>query len=158
VITMPPGSKNGEGVNGYEGIPGRQNIDDAIASAGSRVGNDKPIGMPGGALFEYDKADLRPEAIDELQKIGKLISLYPKSTFIISGHTDAIGGPEYNARLSERRAEAVKAWLVEQMGVAAERIQTIGKGSADLIVPGDRSVEEQQPNRRVEIVIKTNRK
>ena len=58
------------------------------------------------------------------------------------------------ASLSEERADAVKQWLVTTMKIAPERIQTVGRGSADALVPADRSVEEQQPNRRVEILIR----
>jgi outer membrane protein OmpA-like peptidoglycan-associated protein len=158
VIKLPPGTKGGDGVNGIEGIPGRQSIDDALSQAGGPPTSDKPIGMPGGALFEYNKADLREEAIGELMKIARLTELYPKATFVISGHTDSVGTPAYNRQLSERRAEAVKEWLVANMGVAEQRIQTVGKGATELIVPADRSIEEQQPNRRVEIVVKTNLK
>jgi outer membrane protein OmpA-like peptidoglycan-associated protein len=111
--------------------------------------------MPGGALFEHDKADLAASAVVDLEKLAQLIAKYPNATFIISGHTDWTGTPEYNQALSERRAGAVKEWLVAHARVSPERVQTIGKGSSEAIVPADRSVEEQQPNRRVEIVIKT---
>ena len=154
-LKLPRGARDGDGVNGLEGIPGRQTIDEALSKAGGMPTSDKPIGMPGGALFEYNKADLREEAIGQLQKIAQLTKLYPKASFVISGHTDSMGTPEYNAELSRRRADAVKEWLVAYMGVAADRIQTVGRGSSELIVPGDRSIEEQQPNRRVEIVVKT---
>lgn len=155
---LPPGSRDGEGMNGLGGIPGRQTIDEALSKAGGAPPTDRPIGMPGGALFEYNKADLREEAIGQLQKIAQLTRLYPRAAFVISGHTDAIGTQEYNVELSRRRAEAVKEWLVENMNVAPERIQTVGKGASELIVSADRSIEEQQPNRRVEIVVKTNPK
>jgi outer membrane protein OmpA-like peptidoglycan-associated protein len=59
--------------------------------------------------------------------------------------------------LSERRADTVKDWLVQNMGIEPDRIQTQGFGKTRLIVPADRSVEEQQLNRRVEIVIRTKR-
>ncbi|MBV9130281.1 MAG: OmpA family protein, partial [Verrucomicrobia bacterium] len=61
----------------------------------------------------------------------------------------------YNLDLSQRRAETVKGWLVENMSIEPDRIQTQGYGKTRLIVPADRSVEEQQLNRRVEIVIRT---
>jgi len=57
--------------------------------------------------------------------------------------------------LSQRRAETVKAWLVENMRIDQERVQTQGYGKTHLIVPADRSVDQQQLNRRVEIVIRT---
>ena len=158
VIVVPKSHKPGEGgVGDGEGIPGMQSIDSALQRTGPLPVGDK-IGMPGGALFEHDKSDLRPEAIDELQKLAALVQRNPKATFSIEGHTDATGTAEYNQRLSERRADAVKAWLVEKFSITPERIQTVGMGSSKLIVPADKSIEEQQPNRRVEIVIKTNRK
>ena len=113
--------------------------------------------MRGGALFQYDKADLLQQAIDDLQKLGELIQRNPRANFIIEGHTDSFGDPTYNEQLSQRRADAVKTWLVANMGIATERIQTKGYGRSKLIVSADHSIEEQAPNRRVEIVIKTNR-
>jgi outer membrane protein OmpA-like peptidoglycan-associated protein len=132
-------------------------IDRALEMTGPLPAGNKPIGMPGGALYDYNSWDLRPEAIDQLQKLGELIKRNPKATFSIEGHTDSTGTPEYNQTLSEMRAQAVRDWLVAVMKIAPERIQTRGFGSTKLIVPGDRSIEEQAPNRRVEIVIKTNR-
>ncbi len=158
IITVPTAVKRGDGgLASMAGMPGRQSLDDALARTGPLPVGDKPIGMPGGALYEYNSYELRPEAQDELRKLGELIKRNPRATFSIEGHTDSIGTPEYNQTLSERRAESVKLWLVQFMGIAPERIQTKGLGSTKLIVPGDKSVDEQQPNRRVEIVIKTNR-
>ena len=158
VLKLPASSKPGAGGAGdAEGIPGMQNIDAALARTGPLPVGDK-IGMPGGALFDYNAAILRPDSIDELRKLGELVQRNPKATFSIEGHTDAVGTPEYNKALSERRAEAVKLWLVETFAIAPERIQTVGLGSSKLLVPAEKSIEEQQPNRRVEIVIKTNRK
>jgi outer membrane protein OmpA-like peptidoglycan-associated protein len=114
--------------------------------------------MPGGALFDYDKADLRADALDEMQKLGELIRRNPRATFRIEGHTDSIGSREYNLELSLRRALAVKSWLVQSLRIDPSRIETIGFGPDKLLVKADRSIDEQQPNRRVEIVIKTNRK
>jgi hypothetical protein len=157
VIKMPTG-KGKEGGDVWEGIPGRQSIDDALSGSGPLPAGGKPIAMPGGALFDYDKAELRPESQDDLQKLGELIRRNPNATFRIEGHTDSFGGPDYNRELSLRRAEAVKAWLVQNLNIDPARIETLGFGADKLIVPADKSIEEQQPNRRVEIVIKTNRR
>lgn len=157
VIQVAKGKGGDGGTGNAIGIPGRQSLDDALARTGPLPVGDKPIGMPGGALYEYNRYDLRPEAQEELRKLGNLINRNPRATFSIEGHTDSTGTPEYNQTLSERRAESVKLWLVQFMGISPERIQTKGFGSTKLIVPGDKSVDEQQPNRRVEIVIKTNR-
>ena len=158
-ITLPKSRKPGDGGAGTaEGIPGTISIDRALEMGGPLPAGNKPIGMPGGALYEYDSADLKENAIAELRKLGELIKRNPKATFSIEGHTDSFGSPEYNLSLSERRAQAVRDWLVIQMQIPPERIQTRGFGSSRLIVPAEKSIDEQAPNRRVEIVIKTNRK
>jgi outer membrane protein OmpA-like peptidoglycan-associated protein len=158
IVQMPPGSKKGEGADAWEGIPGRRSLDDALSRTGPLPAGGVPIAMPGGALFDYDKADLRSDALDEMQKLGELIRRNPKATFRIEGHTDSIGSREYNLELSLRRALAVKSWLVGTLRIEPSRIETIGFGPDKLLVPGDKSIDEQQPNRRVEIVIKTNRR
>lgn len=157
VIKLPPGSKTGQGGDAWEGIPGRQSLEDALSRTGPLPAGGVPIAMPGGALFDYDKADLRTDALDEMQKLGELIRRNPKATFRIEGHTDSIGSREYNLELSLRRALAVKAWLVGSLNIDPSRVETIGFGPDKLLVTGDKSIDEQQPNRRVEIVIKTNR-
>jgi outer membrane protein OmpA-like peptidoglycan-associated protein len=158
-LNLPKSRKPGDGgVGDAEGIPGTISIDRALEMTGPLPAGNKPIGMPGGALYDYNSWDLKADAIEQLQKLGELIKRNPKATFSIEGHTDSTGTPEYNQTLSERRAEAVRDWLVVVMKIAPERIQTRGFGSSRLIVPGDRSIDEQAPNRRVEIVIKTNRK
>jgi len=158
-IQLPKRKPGDLGAGTGEGIPGTISIDRALEMAGPLPAGNKPIGMPGGALYEYDSAELKPDAIEQLQK----------ATFSIEGHTDSLGDFAYNQSLSERRAEAVRAWLIVNMRIAPERIQTKGFGSTRPIVeprPVDRAnpvaldseIARQAPNRRVEIVIKTNRK
>lgn len=163
------GGKPGEGGGlGAEGIPGLQTMSDLLGKTGSLKSGARG-GIPGGALYEHGSAELREAAVTQLQKLGELIKLNPNATFVIEGHTDSTGTPEANQELSEERAKSVKKWLVENMSIPAERIETIGMGSSKMIVspraydanePGgfDAEVARQQPNRRVEIVIKTNRK
>ncbi|MBV9672719.1 MAG: OmpA family protein, partial [Verrucomicrobia bacterium] len=121
-----------------------------------QVGNSTaPILLPTDLLFDYDSATLRSGATASLQKLGRIIQRNPDASFKVEGHTDSFGSDAYNMDLSQRRAEIVKQWLVENMGIDANRIQTQGFGKTRLLVPGVRSVEEQQLNRRVEIVIRT---
>jgi outer membrane protein OmpA-like peptidoglycan-associated protein len=155
-IQLPNGPKGGEGGAGRDGgIPGRATLDDALGKTGVVVG--KPIAVQGGALFEWGKAELLPQAILNLQKLGQLIRLNPKATFIISGHTDHTGTHETNLMLSQQRADAVRDWLVSNLGIDPMRITTIGKADDDAFpeLGPDKSIEEQAPNRRVEIVIRT---
>ncbi len=159
-IRVSKGDQTGTGASGNSaGIPGRTWLNQALAEAGGPISGG-PIAMHGGALFEWGKADLRPEAIEDLQKLGLLIQHNPQATFIISGHTDHTGTHEANLILSQQRADAVRDWLVANLGIDPARITTIGKADNDAFpdLGPDKSVEEQAPNRRVEIVIKTHRK
>lgn len=164
-----PGGKPGEGGAGTaEGIPGLKSMSDLLGETGNLKSGARG-GIPGGALYEHGKADLKEAGMVQLEKLGELIQRNPKATFMIEGHTDSTGTPEANQALSEERAESVKKWLQDNMGIAPERVETIGLGSSKMIVepkafdprvPGAEEAEiaRQQPNRRVEIVIRTNRK
>ncbi len=132
---------------------GFQSIDQALSASGSKNAKAGPILMPTDLLFDYDQATLRPGAVSSLEKLGKLILTNPHAAFSIEGHTDSFGKADYNMGLSLRRADSVKQWLVATMGIQPSRIQTKGFGSTKLIAPPGGSVEQQQINRRVEIVI-----
>jgi outer membrane protein OmpA-like peptidoglycan-associated protein len=140
---------------GTAGIPaGFSNLDDLLGGSG-RVGHGTaPILMPTDLLFDYDSSNLRPGAASSLGKLGRLIQRNPQAVFRVEGHTDSFGSEEYNLDLSQRRAETVKGWLVQNMNIDPARIQSQGFGKSRLIVPPDRTVDEQQLNRRVEIVIR----
>jgi outer membrane protein OmpA-like peptidoglycan-associated protein len=148
--------ESGDGnISGESGIPsGFSNLDELLSGSGRVGSGTAPILMPTDLLFDYDSANLREGATASLQKLGRLIQRNPQAIFKVEGHTDSFGSDEYNMELSERRAETVKDWLVQNMGIDPGRIQTQGYGKSRLLVPGDRSVEEQQLNRRVEIVIR----
>jgi outer membrane protein OmpA-like peptidoglycan-associated protein len=137
---------------GSANIPGLKSLDDALSGTGG-LGNGDKIGIPGGALFQFDSAELRTDAIGNLQKLGTLVKKYPAAKFSIEGYTDSIGSPDYNLALSQRRAESVKAWLVTNMGVEPARISTRGFGSTKFIDSPTGSQEQQANNRRVEIAV-----
>lgn len=106
--------------------------------------------LPGDLLFEFNSHILRESAKVGLMKLGLLMDLNPGLYCWIEGHADLVGGDQYNLDLSRRRAEAVKGYLVDSMGMDANRIFPRGFGRSQPLV-GDGSVEEQAPNRRVEI-------
>jgi outer membrane protein OmpA-like peptidoglycan-associated protein len=143
--------------NGHDdpGAAGYSNIDNLLAQSGPLTGKVAPVNMPGGALFEYDSAILRGNAIETLRKLGTLIERNPRSTFSIEGYADSFGTPDYNKKLSTARAEAVKAWLIANMKLDPSKIHAQGFGSSHFIAPVNGTREEQAPNRRVEIVIRT---
>lgn len=128
-------------------------IDDLLASSGVLKKNTAPILMPTDLLFEYDSEALKPAAAQTLTKLGSLIKKNALASFRIEGHTDSFGSDAYNNLLSLRRAEAVKNWLVASMGLDASQISTVGLGKSRLLTPASGDVQQQQLNRRVEIVI-----
>lgn len=137
------------------GAAGYSNIDTLLSQAGQLKGSVAPVNMPGGALFEYDSAVLRENAIETMRKLGTLIERNPRSTFSIEGYTDSFGSSQYNLKLSQARADAVKAWLIANMKVDPAKIQSKGLGSTHFIDPANGTREQQAHNRRVEIVIRT---
>jgi len=157
-IKVQSSARTGDGLGDMAGIPGRMSLDEALNRAGQLPAGTKPIGVPGGALYEFDSAELKPEAVEQLQKLAELIRRNPRSTFSIEGHTDSFGTEAYNLDLSLRRADSVKTWLIQNMSISPDRIETKGLGNSRPIVPAGRTQEEQAPNRRVEIVIHTGRK
>jgi outer membrane protein OmpA-like peptidoglycan-associated protein len=142
------------GAEGTDSVPaGYSDLDDLLAQTGGLSPSAGPIFMPSDVLFGYDESFLRPEAITSLEKLGELIRRNPDARFRIEGHTDSFGGAEYNAELSLARAASVKQWLAEKMSIDPARIDTRGLGSTRPLAPVAGTVEEQQLNRRVEIVI-----
>ncbi|HEY0793750.1 MAG TPA: OmpA family protein [Chthoniobacterales bacterium] len=156
-IYAPSRNNPGDGGSiGSAGIPaGFSNLDELLAGTGKVSGGTAPILMPTDLLFDSNSAILRPGAAASLEKLGRLIQGNPQAVFRVEGHSDSFGTDAYNLDLSRRRAETVKAWLVAGMKLDPARIQAQGFGKSRLLVPAERSVEEQQLNRRVEIVIKT---
>ena len=106
-------------------------------------------------LFEFDKATLhKPQP--KLDEIADVLRRHPQiGTVTITGYTDRLGTEAYNQALSERRANAVKGYLVEK-GVASARLKAVGKGEADPVVRCDDAAKGElikclEPNRRVEV-------
>lgn len=102
-------------------------------------------------FFDVDKYDLKDKSVTELRKILRFLKENPSVRVEISGHTDNTGSPSYNVQLSERRAQSVNNYLVEN-GVSAERLTRKGYGSQLPIAPND-SEEGRQKNRRIEFKI-----
>jgi outer membrane protein OmpA-like peptidoglycan-associated protein len=115
------------------------------------------VSLPGDVTFDFDKATIRDTARSTLDQLAALIAAGGAGEIAIEGHTDARGDDAYNKRLSEQRAEAVKAYLAEK-GVSAARLRTIGLGELRPVAPNiksDGTDDEtgRQRNRRVEVVL-----
>jgi len=101
-------------------------------------------------LFDFDSAELRPESINELERLVKFMGDVPFATALIEGHTDSKGSDAYNMTLSDRRAKSVFDYLTSR-GVDPARLSSIGKGESAPIA--DNATEEgRQENRRVMLI------
>lgn len=115
------------------------------------------IELSSDVLFDFDKADLRAEAVPSLEKVATVLGSYSKSAASIEGHTDSKGNEPYNQKLSERRADSVRNWL-RSHGVS-NQMTARGWGARKPVAPntkpgGADDPEGRQKNRRVEIVVK----
>ena len=102
-------------------------------------------------FFDFDKATLRPESTNELERLTKLLNDVPTLKIEISGHTDSKGADAYNKTLSNNRAKAVVDYLIGK-GIAADRLTSIGYGEEQPIATND-TEEGRQLNRRTEFKI-----
>jgi outer membrane protein OmpA-like peptidoglycan-associated protein len=101
--------------------------------------------------FDYNSADISKTSLTAVQELGKALSnpSLKGSTFVVAGHTDAVGSEPYNLDLSERRADAIKHYLVEKYGIAGNDLVTVGYGKTKLKDAGNPTAPI---NRRVQVV------
>lgn len=105
----------------------------------------------GDMLFETGNSQLKGNAFANLGKLSAFLNQYPERTLVIEGHTDSVGNESSNQALSQRRADSVRQYLLQQ-GVAANRLTAFGKGENAPIASND-SVSGRALNRRVEVII-----
>ena len=105
----------------------------------------------GDVLFDPGKAQVGPGAQRSIDKLADFLKTYPKRNVVIEGHSDNIGDEDFNVKLSQQRADAVRDLLVAR-GVAAQRIRTKGYGPKFPVVDNDSAAGRQQ-NRRVEVLV-----
>jgi outer membrane protein OmpA-like peptidoglycan-associated protein len=105
----------------------------------------------GDVLFDAGKAELGPGAQRSIDKLADFLKAYPKRTVLIEGHTDNTGDEDFNLKLSQQRADAVRDKLVAK-GIAPQRIRTKGYGPKFPVVDNNTPAGRQQ-NRRVEVVV-----
>jgi outer membrane protein OmpA-like peptidoglycan-associated protein len=106
--------------------------------------------------FDYNSADISAKSMPSVQALGKALANpdLKGSTFVVAGYTDAAGGEAYNQDLSERRADAIKRYLVDKYGIAGSDLVTVGYGKTKLKDPSQPMAEA---NRRVQVVNMQNR-
>jgi outer membrane protein OmpA-like peptidoglycan-associated protein len=111
----------------------------------------KPKAVALSVQFEFNSAELTSDAKVVLDSVGKALrsTELGANAFVIEGHTDSVGGEDYNQRLSEARAAAVKGYLTSNYGIQASRLEAVGRGKS---YPLDKANPESAVNRRVQIV------
>lgn len=109
-------------------------------------------------LFDFNRADLKPQATAALDQIAEVVRFYATAPVSIRGHTDSVGSDAYNDDLSLRRATAVRRHLTDTSRIDGARLQAMGLGKRQPLVPNTRPDGADDPaarekNRRVEVVI-----
>lgn len=125
-----------------------QNIPGAVVE---RVGEGIQVTFESGLLYDFNSAEVKATARQNLQSLAASLDRYPDTQLLIAGHTDSVGTDSYNQQLSERRARAAADYLVSQ-GVSAARLRTVGMGESEPVDTND-SEAGRARNRRVEIAI-----
>jgi outer membrane protein OmpA-like peptidoglycan-associated protein len=101
--------------------------------------------------FDYNSADISQKSLPAVQTLGRALTNpdLKGSTFVVAGHTDAAGGETYNQELSERRADAIKKYLMDNYHISSADLVTVGYGKSKLKDPNQPMAEA---NRRVQVV------
>jgi outer membrane protein OmpA-like peptidoglycan-associated protein len=109
--------------------------------------------LPSDVLFDFDSATLKPDASALLGQAIGMITKYPEADIRIDGYSDSIGKADYNLNLSQQRAVSVETWLQQHSPQTGYKFSALGHGSSNYVVSPQGTIDQQQPNRRVEILI-----
>lgn len=116
-----------------------------------RVEEGIAVSFDTGLLFDFDSAELREEAKENLRQLAEIMGEDDNTELLIVGHTDSVGEAQYNQNLSERRADSAADYIISQ-GIGAVRVDTEGRGESEPIADNDTEAGRQE-NRRVEVAI-----
>lgn len=116
-----------------------------------RVGEGIAVTFESGVLFPFDSDQVLPAGRENLRQLANSLRDYPETEVLIVGHTDGQGADDYNLRLSNRRAESARQFLVAQ-GINGARIRTEGRGESEPVADNTTDAGRAQ-NRRVEVAI-----
>ncbi|TXH97053.1 MAG: OmpA family protein [Pseudomonas sp.] len=109
----------------------------------------EPVRVELDVKFDFDKAVVKQESQPDIRALADFMSQYPSTSTVVEGHTDSVGTDAYNQNLSERRANAVRDVLVNQYGVGASRVSSVGYGESRPVAD-NATAEGRAINRRVE--------
>lgn len=156
-VASSPSDGNQSGVSSLTGTV--SDLDGALRDLGAKtINNQIVVELPADVLFDFDRADIRSDAIATLNKLLTIINAQPGNGPVrIEGYTDAVGNATYNQKLSEQRAASVKTWLTTS-GITGSRLQARGFGAAkpraaNTKPDGSDNPKGRQQNRRVEVFV-----
>lgn len=115
-----------------------------------QIGSNGKVALYG-ILFDFNKADIKPESNETLEQVAKYLSDNPTKKLVVTGHTDNVGNFEFNRDLSQRRAQAVVEYLVSKHSIAKDRLLAFGASFASPVA-SNASEDGKAKNRRVELV------
>ena len=114
--------------------------------------------LPSDILFDFDKYEIKSEALQTLRHVADILSKFQNSKTILEGHTDSVGDDDYNYNLSVKRANSVRNWFANNANISPANLESVGLGEtqpvAENTLPnGKDNPEGRKKNRRAEIVI-----
>jgi OOP family OmpA-OmpF porin len=101
--------------------------------------------------FDTDKSDIKPQYNGRLKEVADFMIKYPATTAVIEGHTDSVGSEAYNQKLSQRRADSARDYLIKNLSVSANRLTAKGFGEGQPVASND-TEEGRSKNRRIQAV------
>lgn len=132
----------------------KEYVDKRLAEVGGGGGGAVDWYLPM-IFFDLNKADIRPDAVPELEYVAEIMKRYNKLTVEVVGHTDTRASEDYNLKLSENRAKSAISYLVNK-GVTESRLKIVYKGESQVLIQDATTEEQHQQNRRVEFHIVKN--
>jgi outer membrane protein OmpA-like peptidoglycan-associated protein len=132
----------------------KQELEQIPAAQVVQEGDELKVQFENAILFDLNSYALKPTSKDDLRRVAGVLVKYPDTQLVVGGHTDNTGSDDYNQKLSDQRAYAVKDFLVEN-GVGRERVEARGFGEGRPTASNE-TAQGREQNRRVEIQIAAN--
>jgi len=130
---------------------------DKVDSNGCTIFSDETVRLELLVNFDNNKSVVKEEFFSEIERAAKFLTLYPHTSLVIEGHTSKLGSQAYNQKISQKRADAIVAVLVEKFSIDASRLSAVGYGEERLINTGNDAAAHSQ-NRRIQAKVDTIKK
>jgi len=149
VVTQAPADSDNDGVTDANDLCPGTPVTDKVDATGCSIFTEKEVSIDLKAQFDNDSAVVKAEYNSEIADLAAFLKRFPGTDVEIAGHASNVGKPAYNMKLSQRRADAIAAILVEQHGISASRVTAKGYGVTRPKVAGN-TAAAHAANRRIE--------